>query len=77
LIIIANQKVFKVAGYNQPAGTKKHLLRKVPDDVRRIILKQQGILKGLTGRTQYSMETTIYHIIRDWQRCRGGKDIEV
>jgi hypothetical protein len=50
--------------------------REMPADVYKIILKQQGNIKASRGSSQYSMEQTIYHIIRDWQKCRGGKDIE-
>lgn len=52
-------------------------MRSMPEDVYRAVVRQQNYIKMQKGLSQYPMEQAIYHIIRDWQKCRGGKDIEV
>jgi hypothetical protein len=43
------------------------LLKKFPDDVRDIILKKQLELKLEKSVSQFSMELTMYSIIREWK----------
>jgi len=40
------------------------LLKKMPDDIRNYLLRLQLAAKMQKDRTQYSLETTIYNIIR-------------
>lgn len=46
-------------------------VRNVPVDVRKIILAVQTKEKEKRGRMQYSMSSTIFKIIREWNnKCR-------
>lgn len=40
----------------------------MPPDIYKIIIREQGKLKESKGTTQYSMERTIYHIIKEYDR---------
>jgi hypothetical protein len=44
-------------------------LRSLPEDVRKIILKEQLREKENRGINQFSLSTTIYKIIREWEKC--------
>lgn len=48
-------------------------LAAVPEDVRKIILKQQLKEKEDRGINQFSMSTTIYKIIREWEKCYNSQ----
>lgn len=41
-------------------------LRNIPIDVRKILLKEQFKEKEKRGTMQYSISTTIFKIIREW-----------
>ncbi len=45
-------------------------LKDVPVDVLRIILKTQGSVKLDRGISQFSMEQTVYKIIRDYDKLK-------
>lgn len=45
------------------------MLRALPEDVRRIVLKEQLKEKENRGINQFSLSTTIYKIIREWEKC--------
>lgn len=45
-------------------------LRNVPIDVRKIIIREQSKEKESRGTLQFSISTTIFKIIREWERCR-------
>lgn len=49
------------------------ILKNVPEDVRKIILKEQNKEKENRGRMQYSMSLTIFKIIREWERCYNSQ----
>lgn len=49
---------------------KVYPLKQMPEDVYKIILTEQGVIKAERGISQYSLEQTIYSIIREWKRCR-------
>lgn len=49
-------------------------LRDVPEDVLRIILITQGGIKIEKGISQYSMEQTVYKIIRDYKIYKEEKE---
>jgi len=55
---------------------KVYPLKKMPDDVFKIILMEQGKIKAERSISQYSLEQTIYSIIREWERCREGKPVK-
>jgi hypothetical protein len=40
----------------------------MPPDVYKIIIREQGKQKVSRNTTQYSMERTIYHIIKEYDR---------
>jgi hypothetical protein len=46
------------------------LLKNIPPEVNRIILDEQARAKKERGTNQYSIESTIYKIIREYQRCK-------
>lgn len=43
------------------------LLKNMPDDVKEFLLKKQGDIKVEKKISQYSLEQTIYKIIRDYK----------
>lgn len=48
------------------------LLKEVPKDVRRTLLKKQASIKIMKD-TQFSLECTIYAIIREWKnKCESA-----
>lgn len=49
--------------------TTTYQLRSLPEDVKKILLKHQARLKALKGSAMISLESTIYHIVRDYDRC--------
>lgn len=48
--------------------SKSYLFRSIPPDVYKIILKEQNRIKEKKGTTQFSIELTIYHIIREYEK---------
>lgn len=50
------------------------ILKNVPEDVRKIIIKEQAEEKANKGVNQYSMALTIYKIIKEWNnKCKAVK----
>lgn len=47
-----------------------HYLKSIPTDVNRIILQEQAKAKAQKGTNQFSIESTIYKIIREFERCK-------
>jgi hypothetical protein len=46
-------------------------LKDVPEDVRKIILKKQTDIKNKKGHGNFSMASTVYAIIREWNnKCK-------
>lgn len=45
----------------------------MPPDIYKIIIREQGKLKVSKGTTQYSMERTIYHIIKEYDKLMNNK----
>lgn len=41
-------------------------LKQIPEEVRKIILREQVKLKEKHGTNQYSISLTIYKIIKEW-----------
>lgn len=58
---------------NDTRDGKVYPLKQMPDDVYKIILTEQGKIKAEKRISQYSLEQTIYSIIREWKRCREEK----
>ncbi len=46
----------------------------MPEDVYQIILREQNRIKEEKSTTQYSMERTIYNIIREFDRLKKLED---
>lgn len=49
---------------------KSYLLQEIPGDVYKIILQEQNKIKERKGTSQFSIERTIYHIIKKYDRCK-------
>ncbi len=48
-------------------------LKKIPDDVLKYILKMQGVIKEQKGIGQFSMESTVYKILREHKELNEKK----
>lgn len=55
---------------------KTYSFRNMPPDVYKIVLKVQNRLKEQKGTSQFSLELAIYHIIRDYEKCREEKEVK-
>lgn len=49
---------------------KAHLLRNMPDDVLRIVQKEQAAVKQKKKINSYSFGSAIYKMLRDYDKCR-------
>lgn len=49
-------------------------LRRIPDDVFKILLIEQNKEKILKGKGQFGIEQTIYKIVREYARCINNKE---
>lgn len=49
---------------------KTHTLKKIPPDVYRILQREQADIKINRRSNTFSLESTIYKMIRDYERCR-------
>lgn len=49
---------------------KSMTLRNIPEDVFKVLLKEQWDEKERRGIGMYGIEQTIYKIVRDYERCR-------
>lgn len=50
---------------------KAHLLRNMPDDVLKIIQREQAAVKQKKKINSYSFGSTIYKMLRDYDKCRA------
>jgi hypothetical protein len=48
----------------------------IPTDVYKIIIREQNRIKEERGTTQYSMERTIYNIIREFDRMQKLQEVK-
>jgi hypothetical protein len=76
ILLCITQYFMAVKKQRKPGEPCQYSLRAMPPDIYKIVIRAQNQIKLQRGINQYSMEQTIYHLIRDWQKCRGGKDIE-
>lgn len=51
-------------------------LKRVPQDVFKIVLEQQTKEKVNRGTKQFSFEATVYKIIREFKRCQDQTGYE-
>lgn len=49
------------------------ILKNVPEDVRKIILTEQLKEKQNRGTNQFSISTTLFKIVREWERCYNSQ----
>lgn len=54
-----------------------HTLKGIPDDVLKFILEEQKKIKEKKGVRVYSMDLTVYHLLRELRACRKGEQMEV
>lgn len=54
-------------------ANSSYLLKSIPADVYKIILREQNKIKEEKNKTVYSMESTIYHIIKEFDECLRAK----
>lgn len=50
-------------------------LKEVPIDVMRFILREQGKIKAEKSIGQYSLEQTVYKIIRDFKKIKDKEKL--
>jgi hypothetical protein len=55
---------------------KTYLLKDIPKDVFRIVQKEQGVVKEAKGTNSFSFESTIYKMIRDYDKCRKNNNFK-
>lgn len=55
---------------------KVYPLKMMPPDVYKILVAEQGRIKGEKMTSQYSLEQTIYKIVREWDRCKTEKEVK-
>ena len=49
---------------------KTYMLKQIPEDVFKIVQQEQNGIKEKRGTNSFSFESTIYKMIRDYERCR-------
>lgn len=49
-------------------------LKNIPADVNRILLNEQKEAKEQKGTNQFSIELTVYKIIREFERCKKAEE---
>lgn len=49
---------------------KSMLLQNIPEDVRKALLIKQAEIKAKIGHNRYSIECTVYAIIREWKKTQ-------
>lgn len=54
-------------------GAITYSFRNIPQEVYKIILREQNRIKLNKGVSQFSLEQTIYTIIRDWDKIKEAK----
>lgn len=50
------------------------ILRAIPEEIRKIVLREQLREKENRGTNQVSMSTVICKIIREWEKCYNQKE---
>lgn len=58
---------------NQILKETRYPLKNIPEDIYKILWREQAKLKGKGGRMQFSLALTIYHIIREYDKARQGQ----
>lgn len=50
-----------------------YTLRRIPEDVRKIIKAEQDRIKEDLGVNQITFEHALYRIVRDFKKCQDGE----
>ena len=63
---------------NQKGGVKetRYPLKNIPEDVYKILWREQAKMKAKGGRRQFSLALTVYHIIREYDKAQKTKEAE-
>lgn len=59
----------------QEQSMKALTLRRIPEDVFKILLCEQHREKLNKHKGQFGLEQTIYKIVRDYERCRKAEEL--
>lgn len=64
---------------NQKKDSKetRYPLKNIPEDVYKILWREQAKLKAKRGLRQFSLSSTIYHIIKEYDKAQKTKEGEV
>lgn len=49
---------------------KSLILQNIPEDVRKVLLRKQLEIKEHIGHNRFSIECTIYKIVREWKELK-------
>lgn len=55
---------------NQNLKETRYPLKNIPEDVYKILWREQAKLKAKKGMRQFSLSSVIYHIIKEYDRMR-------
>lgn len=55
---------------------KTYLLKNIPKDVFKIVQREQGEIKEARGTNSFSFESTLYKMIKDYDRCRKSNNFK-
>lgn len=55
---------------------KVYPLKNMPSDIYKMLIEEQKEAKLEKMSSQYSLEQTIYRIIRKWDRCKKEREAE-
>lgn len=63
---------------NQKGGSKetRYPLKNIPEDVYKILWREQAKLKAKKGLRQFSLSSTIYHIIKEYDKSLKPQEME-
>lgn len=69
---------FAVVHFTTPLSfMAAHTLLKIPKDVLDFILSEQRRIKEKKGVRVYSIDLTVYHLLRELKACRKGEEIAI
>lgn len=52
---------------------KTYLLKNIPKEVYKIVIREQNLVKEQRGTNSFSFESALYKMIKDYDKCR--KDV--
>lgn len=54
-----------------------HTLKDMPADIVKFIREEQNKIKEKKGVRVYSMDLTVYHLLRELRACRKGEEMPI